>query len=126
MKHLGYLKLLNTLMAGLFVFAGLLSALLVCVPLVLGLLQGGMGVSDIIVLALAGVVSFILCAALGVLYFITGRKVARGRGRVLQTITSILSMGSVPLGTAYAIYGLWVCWMNDETKVIFEEGGVLD
>ena len=126
MKHLRYLKLINMVMAGMFLFFGIISVLLISVPVIIGLTQGGMGASEMAILAGAAIGSFVVLGLFAVLYFVAGRKVARGRGRVLQTILCVLSISNLPIGTAYGIFGLWVCWMNDETKIIFEEGGVLD
>jgi len=124
-KHLNYLKLINYLMAGMFLFFGILSVLLISIPLIIGLTQGGMGASELGILCGAALGSFLLLGVFAVLYFVAGRKVARGRGRILQTILCVLSISNLPIGTAYGIFGLWVCWMNDETKAIFEEGGIL-
>jgi len=126
MKHLRYLKLINMAMAGMFLFFGIISVLMISVPLILGLTQGGMGASEIAILGGAAIGSFLLLGLFAMLYFVCGRKVGRGRGRILQTILAVMSISNLPIGTAYGIFGLWVCWMNDETKAIFEEGGVLD
>ena len=95
MKHLRYLKLINMVMAGMFLFFGIISVLLISVPVIIGLTQGGMGASEMAILAGAAIGSFVVLGLFAVLYFVAGRKVARGRGRVLQTILCVLSILSI-------------------------------
>jgi len=40
----------------------------------------------------------------------------RGRGRALQTTVALLLLPTLPIGTAYGCYALWVCWANPETR----------
>lgn len=67
-------------------------------------------------LLLAAGVGFIA----GVLYIITGNRVAEGEGRVMQTIMAVLAASSIPIGTAYCAYAIYVCWINDESKACFK------
>jgi len=57
----------------------------------------------------------------GVLHWMTGNKLVVGQGRVLQTVLAVLNFSNVPLGTAYAVYALWVCWMNETTKRVMDD-----
>jgi hypothetical protein len=34
-------------------------------------------------------------------------------------VLAVLQVSSFPIGTAYAIYAFWVCWMNEPTKRAF-------
>ena len=54
---------------------------------------------------------------------VAARKVSQGRGRTLQTVLAALSLGNCP-GFLYGGYALWVCWVNPESKALFEQGGV--
>jgi len=67
---------------------------------------------------LTGVV-LMLVAAMTVLAIIAARGVMWGRGRWAQTVLALISLPSLPLGTAYGLYALWVCWWNRETKRTF-------
>jgi len=62
-----------------------------------------------------------LIAGLTVPCFFAARRIERGRGRLAQTVVAVLSLGSVPFGTAFGAYSLWVCWFNEDTKRHFEE-----
>lgn len=44
-----------------------------------------------------------------------------GRGRVLQTVLAVLHAANFPLGTAYAAWAGWLCWLNPETARAFEQ-----
>ena len=62
-----------------------------------------------------GLVAFALAA----LHFFTGRLVEQSRGRLLQTVIAVVHLGNVPVGLAYGLYALWVCWFNEEAKHTF-------
>jgi hypothetical protein len=114
MKHLRILKLLNRVYAALVFLTCLGVVAAVAIPTFAG---GRMGIGLAELSILGGV--FVIAVILGVLYLATGKLVAEGRGRILQTVMAVLSLGSAPVGTAYGVYALWVCWMNEETKALF-------
>ncbi len=51
-----------------------------------------------------------------------GYAVEKGRGRTLQTVFAVLALFNVPIGTAFGIFALWVCWSAERT--VFEQGGL--
>ena len=68
----------------------------------------------------------IMAGILGIVHIVNGRGVSKGRSRILQSILSVMWLGNFPFGTIFGGFGLWVCWVNEETKTIFEEGGLID
>ena len=122
MEHLKYLSWFNYLFAA---FTGLAALFVVLGGLAVGgsMLMGG-GEGDMTPLVITGVsIGFaaLIIFVLFALYIVAGRKVAVGRGRILQTILAVLAITNLPIGTIYGAYALWVCWMNEETKKVFEE-----
>lgn len=114
MQHLKYVSYLDY-------FQGALAGLGAIAILALGVLQAVLSfmadagmVSIIISLVIAIVVAAVM-GAMALLAFTAGRQISQGRGRMLQTVLSALSLPSFPLGTAIGAYGLWVCWANQET-----------
>lgn len=53
-----------------------------------------------------------------------GLFIEKGRGRTAQTILACLSLFSFPVGTAFGIFALWVCWSAEAE--LFEEGVTRD
>jgi hypothetical protein len=51
-----------------------------------------------------------------------GYAIELGRGRILQTIVAALALLNFPLGTAYGVFAIWVCWSAE--KEVFDRGGV--
>ena len=56
--------------------------------------------------ALAGLLVFSAAC-----YLMMGSRLLSGKREI----------GSMPIGTAYSLYALWVCWMNPETKAVFDQ-----
>lgn len=121
-KLLGIFFLIN---GGLAAFAGILVAVI----------YGGMGTLMFtsareeeaqtvggIFMAL-GVLVGILVLTFSIFYLVTGWKICKEAqiGRVLGIIASVLSLMSVPLGTALGIYGLWFL-LGDQGKALYEGG----
>lgn len=115
MKHLNQLSLAYKVMAGL---AGVGALITFGVgasvmekpqtePWVIPLIMG------------AGVMSLIM----GGLFFLLSGKLARGEGRTMATLLSVLQLGNCP-GVLVAAYTIWVCWINEETKAVFEAGAL--
>lgn len=51
---------------------------------------------------------------------VQARSVPNGRGRIGQSALAPLHLLSFPVGTAYSLYALWVCWVNSPTKTKFD------
>ena len=120
MQHLKYLAIFNYVLAAMQALSGLALALLALASGGLGLSSGDDLASSMIPMVGLGVLAVVLFAIAGLLVYL-GRQVSRARGRILQTIMAVLTITSVPFGTAYAVYALWLCWMNEETKKAFDE-----
>jgi hypothetical protein len=125
MQHLKNLRLANLVMAGLNALVGVGFGLVYAALGVFALVSGGEdGVVPGAIMLAAGVFVGALVLGFAVLFFLAGRKVATGQGRTLQTILGVLTVANIPIGTLYGGYALWVCWMNEETKKVFEAGGL--
>ena len=75
-------------------------------------LMGGV----VVLLLVLSVVSVVLLVA-------TGKRVEQGRWRIMQTVLAVCSLSNnPPLGTAYGVYALWVCWFNPASKACFDAG----
>ena len=116
MSHLGTLKLLNVILgvlmlivAGLVLLAGVTPALL----------DGRGSGGELVAMAAIMVVAAGFLVGIGVLHLVTGGKVGQGRWRIVQTVLAVINLSNAPLGTAYGVYALWVCWMNEESKRYF-------
>jgi len=120
MNHLRILKYLNYTSFALLVLAG-------------GITLVSIGVTAAAVVAAAPEAALVLIPSVAItlltLLFIgviawfallAGRGIEHGRGRISQTIVAVGSLASAPLGTAFGIYALWVCWVNEETKATFD------
>jgi len=120
MEHLRALRWLNFAIAAYTVLIGGIFLVGYVLP---GLLAFREGVLWGLVFVLVGVLVFLLLAGLGVLHLLTGFWVSAGRGRIAQTSLAILQLASFPVGTAYALYALWVVWVNDASAKKFERPG---
>jgi hypothetical protein len=74
------------------------------------------GTSDEVGLACLGGLGGALFAGLGLAHLVVGASLRRGRGRALQTVLALALFVTFPIGTAYAVYALWVCWANPTTR----------
>ena len=68
----------------------------------------------------AAVVLFLL--GMGLVSVKAARGIENGRGRAAQTILAVLSVINLPVGTLFALYSLWACWVNEDTKSRFDSG----
>ena len=108
-QHLDLLGLLSIVMGAFTVAASLAGfafatfATSLFAPMSEVPMLGGVLVTMFGLMFLAGVVT-------GVLGIVGGAdlRARRGRGRVLVMIFAVLSLISVPVGTAYGVYALWV------------------
>lgn len=72
-----------------------------------------------VLLASVGVLVGALLILLGVLALLAGALLFRGRSlgaRILQSVIAAPHLFNVPLGTAFALYSLWVCWVYAERQ----------
>ncbi len=37
---------------------------------------------------------------------------------MLQTVMAVISLPAFPIGTAFGLYALWVCWMSDAVEIL--------
>ncbi len=122
-NHLRVLKILDLVSAGLLVLVSLLLLGSVLLSVVLVVMSDPDALVAVIPSVVITAVVMVLVAGELVLALLAARGIEHGRGRVPQTILAVLSLGSIPLGTAFGIYSIWVCWINEETKRVFETGG---
>jgi len=115
MKHLNYLATVYKVMAALALLGGLIVFAVGAVVMD----QPEAEPWSIPVVIGAGLISI----GIGGLFFHAAGKVARGEGRLLATVLAVLQVGNCP-GILVAAYTVWVCWVNDETKAVFEAGGL--
>jgi hypothetical protein len=115
MHHIKTLKRLNLALAGFF---GLVS-----LPSLLFLLAG-MAVfpgqpKEGAMFVLAGLAFFALLISLAVAHAYAGFMITAGRGLHLQTVLATLHLANLPIGTAYAVYALWVCHVDEASSKVF-------
>ena len=119
MNHLKILKYGNYLSAALL----LLAVLATVASAGATLMAIAMADPDAMVAVLPSVaitaLVVLLLATMMVLALVAARGIEQGRGRIPQTALAILSLSSVPMGTLFGGYALWVCWLNEDTKATF-------
>ena len=119
MDHLSNLKRINNVYATINAILGVV-ALIGLVYLMIVTVQGGAPLGLMVGVSLLTLVMVVLSV---VLYVITGKKVEQGSWRIVQTILAVLNItNNPPLGTIYAVYAFWVCWVHPESKACFEAG----
>lgn len=117
MKHLKFLRTLNFIMGAFSVLGGGIA--LAIWFLTKQLDPGSFGLSTFWFTVL-GICGFLLLLLWGALHITTGFLVGAGRGRAWQTLLAVTHVASFPLGTAYALYAAWVCWLNPASKKKFD------
>jgi hypothetical protein len=117
MAHLRTLKLVNFVIGAYTFVMGLLFLVMFVLP---GLWAWWEGEAPGLIFVLAGVLAFLLIGGLGIAHVVVGYLVGSGRGRVAQSLLASMQLMSFPFGTAYAVYALYVCWMNEESAKRFE------
>jgi hypothetical protein len=110
------LKLANIALAG-FSCLGFLFAL---TWIIVGLFGSGEDKAGNATFVLYGVIMSIVFLALAAAHVYTGFMVTAGRARAMQTTLATLHFATFPLGTLYAIYAMWVCWIDPQTSKIFD------
>lgn len=119
MAHLRTLKLVNfAIGAYTFVF-GLLFLVMFVMP---GLWAWWDGETPGLIFVFAGILAFALLGGIAAAHVVTGYLVGTGRGRVPQTLLASMQLLSFPLGTVYALYAMYVCWLNDDSAKRFGDG----
>lgn len=121
MEHLKYLAWFNYVLAAFSALAGVLVLLGGALVAGTALMSGDGDAMPLVITGASLGVAALIVGALTVLYIVTGRRVSAGRGRILQSILGVLAIGNIPVGTIYGAYALWVCWINEDTKKVFEE-----
>jgi hypothetical protein len=119
MAHLRTLKYLNLFLSALLGAGSLFGAVFMAA----GLAQWSDDPKGALVFLLYGLVAFLLFALFAAVHVYAGFMVTAGRGRAAQTMLALLHLANLPLGTAYALYALWVMYVNDATVRIFASPG---
>ncbi len=119
MSHLDRLVWLNRALSVVdLVLAGF--ALLGTIALVAWNLQEGRADSAAI-WGVVGAFCTVMLVVGAMLFGWLARQVSQGRGRVPQTIAAALCLGAwPPVGLALGGYMLWVCWVDAESRVVFD------
>lgn len=115
MKHLRILKYLNFVMAVLALISSIGALVNIFVPFGCPC-NADSGTISVV----GGTFTFVLLAGLAMGHIAVGYLVSAQRGRVAQTVLAVLQLIHFPLGTAYGVYAIWVCWLQKETKALFE------
>jgi hypothetical protein len=115
--HLSALRLFNGIFAFIFFGVALLFIVVWCIPGLLAILHGRpIGWAFL----LGGLVCATLTGAIGSAHWKVAVAVVDGRRRVLMSALAALHLFNFPIGTAFAVYALWVAWFNQPTKVFFD------
>ena len=122
MTHLKYLSWVSY---GMALFFGMFTAFFAFgtfVSTVLPILDGAP--ASAVFASFFGVASStLILAAISVVYLVAGRVAALGRMRGLQTLVAVVSLFTCP-GALYGWYALYVCYLNEESRSLFEQGGL--
>ena len=116
MDHLKSLKTVNFVLGAYTVVVGLLFLVVWVIP---GLWAWWDGEDAGLIAVIVGILCFLLIGGLGVAHVVIGYLVGSGRGRIAQTLLAAMQIMSFPLGTVYAVYALWVCWVNEPSAKRF-------
>lgn len=118
-RHLRILSILDYVSAALAGLGALLLGGITVALLVTALAAGDPQLRAALLptVAIEGV-TCLFVAACAAVFALAGRQIGRGRGRVLQTVLAVIGVCNFPLGTAFAAYALWVCWIDDDTVAI--------
>ncbi len=118
MKHLKKLRFINRVMSVLSTIVGVLFLVLFVLP---GFFACSDGQQMGAVFMISGVLISMLFFGLGIVHWVVGWFVGVGRGRFAQTCLAIIQIATFPIGTAYALYALWVCWLHGPSKAAFDD-----
>ena len=116
MEHLTILKTINYIYAALFGLGAVIGGVALVGLSVIPLADGDGGG---LILTFMGLMLAVVLGLFALLHVVVGKGVEQGRFRIMQTILAVLNVSNFPVGAAYGIYALWVCWANDDTKASF-------
>lgn len=111
MGHLRALVLIN----GVY---GLINAFAVCIVPAMMMNGRDDGVFDDFSTLLISPI--LVLVGIGHLY--AAKQIHRRSSRLLATVLALIYFLGFPIGTAFAVYSLWVIWSNDETALAFSKG----
>ncbi|MEZ4340612.1 MAG: hypothetical protein R3B82_28660 [Sandaracinaceae bacterium] len=116
MGHLRTLKVVNFVIGAYTFVLGLLFLVMFVLP---GLWAWWDGETPGLIFVFAGILAFLLIGGLGVAHVVVGYLVGSGRGRVAQSLLASMQLMSFPVGTTYAVYAFYVCWVNEDSAKRF-------
>ena len=119
MAHLRTLKTANLVLGALSAL-GVLFGLIFVVAGLFGSVEGAGGG---LLFVLYGVIAMVLFGGLSYAHVYAGFMVTAGRARNLQSALATMHLANFPLGTLYALYAFWVCWIDPKTTAIFDRPG---
>lgn len=119
MRHLKLLKYGNYISAVMLLLAMVATAGSVVASLMVLNMAEPVDMAAVIPSVAITALLVLMMAAMMILALVSARGIEQGRGRIPQTALAILSLSSVPLGTLFGGYALWVCWLNEDTKASF-------
>ena len=111
MKHLKILSVLNKLVAFLYALATLATSYFTYTAMQTGL----------IVAIIGFLVVTLLMAGICTLHWVLSNKLVVGQWKKAQVALAILALPSVPIGTIYGGYGLWVMLKSQEAIKAYQE-----
>jgi hypothetical protein len=119
MDHLKSLRTLNFVIGAYTVLFGLLFLVMWVIP---GLWAWWEGENAGLIAVIVGIIAFLFVGGLGAAHVVVGYLVGSGRGRVAQTFLAAMQLMSFPVGTLYAVYALWVCWVDPASSRKLDDG----
>ncbi len=110
MRHIIALRIINAFFALLAFGVGGASFGYLTYPVM------GAGVEGESFMAAIGGLIALVMAGLGLAHLVLAATLGPKRRRPLQSMLALGLIMTFPLGTFYALYALWVCWANPETR----------
>jgi len=115
--HLRLLRLFHYILATVFYLIAFLFVMIWVIPGLIAIVHGQpIGWMFLV----GGLFSGGLATLLADLHRRSATAAIEGRRRILQTTLAILHFCNVPIGTAFAVYTLYLCWFHQPTKVFFD------
>jgi hypothetical protein len=118
MSHLRALRSLNLV----FAFLCSLGSLFGLAFVVAGLAQWGTDAKGAAMFILFGSISLGFFTLFAAIHLYVWFALGKGQGRIAQAMLAIFQLCNFPLGTAFGVYALWVCFFNEETARFFQDG----
>jgi hypothetical protein len=114
-SHVRIIGILNIVFGIMGLFASAIAFLAIAGG---GLISGdpmAIQITSIVAVSVSSIIAFVsipeIVAGIGILKL-------KSWGRIFGIVIAVLNLLSIPIGTAFGIYSLWVL-MNDETETIF-------